>query len=131
MSALRFLTVKQVISLHRQVVERYGGGSGLREPGLLDAAVAMPMATFGGKRLHRTVHQIAGAYLFHICQAHAFQDGNKRTAAIAALVFLDVNGYDLDAGIGEFEELMLGIASGKLGKADAARFFRRHARRRR
>ena len=130
MASPRFLTTEQVLVLHRQMVEHYGGAAGLRDRGVLDAAVAMPMATFEGKRLHRTIHDMAAAYLFHICQAHAFEDGNKRAATIAALVFLDVNGYDVDADADEFERLVVGIAAGELGKTDAARFFRKRVRRR-
>ncbi len=82
--------------IHSDQVVRYGGASGLRDRGLLESAVAMSRATFGKKYLHRYPFGMAAAYMFHLVQNHPFVDGNKRTGAASALVFLDLNGWEVD-----------------------------------
>ena len=80
-----FLTLEEVLSLHADQIDRYGGLPGLRDPGLLSSALAMPQASFSGKFLHATVHEMAAAYLFHLTQDHPFLDGNKRSGLAAAM----------------------------------------------
>ena len=92
-----FLTVADVLMLHAEQVDLYGGEQGVRDLGLLESAVAQPQAGFGGEYLHADLFEMAAAYLFHIVQNHPFLDGNKRAGAVAALVFLDVNGVEIDA----------------------------------
>ena len=65
--------------------------SAMRDRAGLESALAVPQATFGGEWLHQTVPAMAAAYLFHLCQNHAFLDGNKRIGAKAALVVLFMN----------------------------------------
>jgi death-on-curing protein len=86
----------------------------------------MPQATFGGQHLHKDLLEMAAAYLFHVVQDHAFVDGNKRTGAVAAVVFLAMNGIDLEADQVGFEALVLDVAQGKADKARIAEYFRRH-----
>ncbi|RJQ50544.1 MAG: type II toxin-antitoxin system death-on-curing family toxin [Desulfobacteraceae bacterium] len=88
----------------------------------------MPSATYGGQFLHTDIHEMAAAYLFHLVKNHPFLDGNKRTGAVAALVFLGLNGFDFDAPEDEFAELVEAVSRSDLGKADAALFFRRYTR---
>ena len=78
-----FLRLDEVLEMHTQQINLYGGSDGVRDPAGLESAVATPMATFGGDFLHPTIPPMAAAYLFHICQNHPFVDGNKRTAANA------------------------------------------------
>jgi death-on-curing protein len=87
-----FLSVVEVLFLHEEQLARYGGGTGIRDIGLLESAVAQPQATFGSEYLHADLFQMAAAYAFHIAQNQPFVDGNKRTGLVAALVFLDLNG---------------------------------------
>ena len=89
-----FLTLDEVLEIHAQQIELYGGSDGVRDPAGLESAVATPMATFGGEFLHSTIPSMAAAYLFHICQNHAFVDGNKRTGANAAITFLLINDWE-------------------------------------
>src|SRR4051812_48679311 len=84
----RFLTLESVLHLHARQIELYGGAPGIRDLGLLQSAVAMPEAGFGPVRLHESIEEIAAAYLFHLARNHPFVDGNKRTAAVAMIVFL-------------------------------------------
>lgn len=72
---IRFLSVDDVNRLHELTVANHGGSPGIRDSGLLDAAVAMPMQSFGGEYLHPDIPAMAAAYHFHICQAHAYVDG--------------------------------------------------------
>jgi death-on-curing protein len=119
-----FLTLEEVVAIHRDQFERYGGSLGVRDWALLQAAVAMPAVTFGGQYLHSDLHEMAAAYLFHIVQNHPFVDGNKRVGAVAADVFLALNNTQLIANQDDYAELVLSISSGEASKSDAAAFFR-------
>ena len=92
-----FLSLDEVLEIHHQQIERYGGSHGLRDAAGLESAVATPQATFGGEFLHDSIPAMAAAHLFHMCQNHAFIDGNKRVGANAAITFLLMN--DLGACI--------------------------------
>jgi len=122
-----FLDTADVLTLHADQVELYGGEHGLRDLGLLESAVAQARAAFGGQFLHNDLFEMAAAYLFHIVQNHPFIDGNKRAGTVAALVFLDLNGIEIDAPQGALYELTMAVATGKAAKADIADFFREHA----
>ncbi len=111
-----FLTLDEVLEMHTQQIELCGGSDGVRDPAGLESAVATPMATFGGELLHPTIPAMAAAYLFHICQNHPFVDGNKRTAANAAITFLLINDWDLDFTEDELVDLVLSVASGVMSK---------------
>lgn len=123
-----FLQVADVLALHSAQVDLYGGEHGLRDMGLLESAIAQPQATFGSEYLHTDVYQMAAAYLFHIVRNHPFLDGNKRTGAVAALVFLDINGIEIDAPKGSIYDLTMAVATGQAGKAEVAEFLRTHSR---
>ena len=85
--SIRFLRLDEVLALHVDQVARYGGKEGVRDLGLLESAVAVPEASFGGDFLHATLPEMAAAYLFHLAQNHAFVDGSKRVAAAAMFMF--------------------------------------------
>jgi death-on-curing protein len=123
-----FLTLGEVIEIHRDQIERYGGDPALRDLGLLQSAMAMPAAGLGGRYLHTDLFEMAAAYLFHITQNHPFVDGNKRTGAVASLVFLFLNDVELEADDEEFERIVLGVAQGTIDKAAVAEFFRKNSR---
>jgi len=122
-----FLSVNQVLAIHRRMIEEFGGDPTVRDRGLLESAVAMPAAGMGGRFLHKGVAAMAAAYLFHLCCNHPFVDGNKRTALVAAEIFLIANGCRLAATNTELERLTLGVAACELSKAETVAFFRRHA----
>ena len=113
---VRFLSVADVLTIHENTIRHEGGMVGLRDPGLLESAVLMPQQQFGGTYLHPGLAEMAAAYLFHIAQNHAFHDGNKRTAVLAALIFLDVNGVSSLPPPDELEEMTLAVASGDASK---------------
>jgi death-on-curing protein len=119
-----FLTLDEVLAIHRDQNERYGGSDGVRDWGLLQSAIAMPAATFGGQFLHGDVCEMAAAYLFHIVQNHPFFDGNKRVGAVAAYVFLALNDAQLTADNDTYADLVLTVACGETPKSAVAEFFR-------
>ena len=90
--------------------------------------MAMPAAGFGGHYAHTGLHEMAAAYLFHLVQNHPFIDGNKRTGAVAAMVFLELNGIEVDADEKALEKLVLAVAAGGAGKTTVAEFFRKYSR---
>lgn len=122
-----FLDLEDVLELHTLQLARYGGADGVRDRGLLESAVAQPQTTFDGAFLHDGVFAMAAAYLFHIVQNHPFVDGNKRTGLLAALVFLDLNGISIVHGSPGLFDLTLGVAEGRIAKAEAAEILRRIA----
>jgi death on curing protein len=121
-----FLTLDEVLAIHVDQIARYGGSPGVRDLGLLQSALAQPHATFGGRFLHADLIAMAAAYLFHIVQNHPFIDGNKRVGTVAAIVFLDLNGLELDAPEDQLEALVLSVAQGQSNSAAIDAFLRQH-----
>jgi death-on-curing protein len=122
-----FLDIERVLRTHLSLIERYGGAPGVRDAGLLHSAIAMPQASFGGELLHKDLFEMAAAYLFHIVQNHPFIDGNKRTGAATAIIFLDMNGIQIEADEGGLVDLTLRVARADAGKQEIAEFFRSRA----
>lgn len=121
-----FLSREQILELHEEMIRRYGGLSGVRDAGLLESAIAMPQASFGGQHLHGTLAEKAAAYLFHLCMNHPFHDGNKRVALAAAGTFLGINGFIIDATPKEKYEITVAVASGRRSKEELTTFFTNH-----
>ena len=123
-----FLSLDEVLEIHQQQIDRYGGSSGLRDPAGLESAIATPQATFDGEFLHPSIPAMAAAYLFHLCQNHAFFDGNKRVGANAAITFLLMNGWEPLFEEDELVEVVLGVASSGTRKADLIQIFEARCR---
>lgn len=122
-----FLDIDRALRTHRSLIERYGGVEGIRDVGLLHSAIAMPQASFGGEFLQKDLFEMAAAYLYHIVQNHPFWDGNKRTGAAAAIIFLAMNGVELEADEDGLVALTLAVAEGRAGKQQIAGFLRMQA----
>ena len=122
-----FLDLDHTLRLHCSLTEHYGGTEGIRDLGLLQSAIAMPQAAYGGEYLHRDIFEMAAAYLYHVVQNHPFLDGNKRTGAASAIVFLALNRVEIDNDEQGLVDLTLSVATGQAGKAEIAEFFRSHA----
>jgi death-on-curing protein len=118
---LYFLTLEDVLEIHGDQIKRYGGRMGIRDQNLLLSAIAQPPSQFNGQYLHKSLHDKAAAYLFHICQNHPFIDGNKRVALVSMLVFLDLNGESIDYNEETLEDLTLSVAEGKIKKQKIAK----------
>ena len=123
-----FLSLAEVLEIHQDQIVRYGGEPGTRDLNLLKSALAMPAAMFGGSFLHTDIFEMAAAYLYHLVQNHPFIDGNKRVGAVAAIVFLTLNGHEFDAAVGMLHDFVLALANGEKTKADTAVFLRKHSR---
>lgn len=123
-----FLGLDEVVEIHRDQIARYGGDPGIRDIDLLQSAVATPAAGYGSNYLHADIYEMAAAYLFHIVRNHPFVDGNKRTGAVAALVFLIMNRVEFHASNESLETMVYSVAEGKFDKAKVASFFRRHSK---
>ena len=89
----------------------------------------MPQAGFGDELMHPTLFEQAAAYLFHLCKNHPFVDGNKRVALAVSLAFLGMNEVEVEATEDAIVELVLGVATGAVSKAEAAAFLKRHGAR--
>ena len=126
-----FLTLDEVIEIHREIIEQYGGSLGIRDLGLLKSAVAMPRARVGDQYFHSDLFEMATAYLFQIVRNHPFIDGNKRTGAMAAYTFLKLNRVNLTARESGFERIVRRVAEGKMGKASVTAFHRQNSQRQR
>jgi death-on-curing protein len=111
---MRFLTLGEVLEVYRQVMEQSGGLLGIRDLAALESALAQPRMTFGGKELYPSIVEKASALAFSIIQNHPFVDGNKRTSHAAMEIFLVLNGFEIEAEIGEQEATILGVASGEI-----------------
>lgn len=122
-SEIRFLSLEDVLALHEMQIERYGGTNGIRDRGLLESAVGMPQASFGGEFVHHGLYEMAAAYAFHIAENQPFLDGNKRTALAAALIFLDWHGIEVEEPGEELYQAMIQLAERKLDKAGLAKLF--------
>jgi death-on-curing protein len=127
--AVSFIPDGLILTIHADLLERYGGRPGLRDPHLLESALAQAKMTAGGKYLHRTLFQKAAAYGFHVCKNHPFVDGNKRVAFVLMEMFLQMNGWGMVASEEEAYSMMMALASGQLSKAELASWLRGHSAR--
>ena len=103
----RFLSLDEVLTLHRASIDAYGGADGVLDQGKLEASLAMPQQGFGAERVHEFPFGMAAAYGYHLAMNHAFRDGNKRTAFAAMVVFLRMNGWNFELPDEEAAGLML------------------------
>ncbi len=121
---IHYLELEHVIAIHDILIEELGGSFGLRDQGLLESAVRQPEQSFGGHELYPSIFDKAAAYAFFISENQPFIDGNKRTAASTAAVFLDLNGYEINCPPGKIYEVMMKLANRKLKKEALAEWFR-------
>ena len=126
---VRFIPDEVVLTIHRDLLHRYGGEAGLRDLHLLKSALAQPKVTVGGKFAHKTVFDKAAAYGFHVCMNHPFVDGNKRVAFALMDVFLQKNGHEIVADEEDAYSMMMALASGKLSKAKLSTWLKEHSSR--
>lgn len=124
MEPVIFLSLEDVLFLHADTIAVDGGSEGVRDHGLLDAAVAMPRQQFGGEFLHADLAAMASAYLFHVAQNHPFVDGNKRAAVLSALVFLTLNGVKRLPAPDKLEATTRQVAAGGMSKEQLTKWMR-------
>ena len=125
MNEPRFVSRETVDALHRLSLEQHGGQDGLRNEHGLESALAQPQHIFAYS--HGDLADMGAAYAFHIAENQTFIDGNKRTAILTALYFLEINGVNTSQLTNdELYAAMIGIAEKRIDKAGLAAIFRRH-----
>lgn len=128
---MRYLTLDEVLELHRLALEQSGGAVGLRDLGALESAVGQPFMTFGGQDLYPTLVDKASALAFSLIQNHPFVDGNKRVGHAAMETFLVLNGYELSAAAEEQESVVLSVAASTMGREAFTEWVHAHVNERR
>lgn len=122
MPARIYLTVAEVLTIHKQQIDQYGGTDGIRDSGLLESAVFRPQTGY-----YNSVAEESAALMESLANNHPFLDGNKRIAFAAAHTFLLVNGFDLAVdSISAFEFVMLSISSGEFRFAQILKWINDH-----
>ena len=107
------LTKKQVLQMHSQLIEQFGGEAGIRDEALLDSALQSPFQTFDGEDLFPSVQAKAARLGYGLVKNHCMIDGNKRIGAHSMLVLLALNGIELKYTQKELYEMILEVASGE------------------
>lgn len=126
-----YLTFEQVLVIHDDQIERYGGRHGLSDLSLLESAILRPQTTFGGKELYPSVFDKAAAMMHSLILNHPFEDGNKRTGSVSAIVFLEMNGFILDVGQDELVNVVLKVESKNWGVKELSNWLEKNSKKRR
>lgn len=115
---MRYLTLSEVLELHRRVIEQSGGADGVRDLPGVESAVVQPQMTFGSNELYPTLTDKAAALCFSLVMNHPFVDGNKRIGHAAMETFLILNGNKLVADVDDAESLFLKLAAGDVEREE-------------
>jgi death-on-curing protein len=126
---MRYLTLAEVLELHRRVIEQTGGAEGVRDLGTIESAVAQPQMTFGGRDLYSTMESKATALCFSLVMNHPFVDGNKRVGHAAMETFLVMNGFQLASDVNDAERVILDLAAGELSREGLLEWVASHIQR--
>ncbi len=122
---MNFLTKTNILNIHTRTITEHGGTLGIRDESALESALFAPENRFYYEKAD--VFGCAAAYAFHLSMSHAFVDGNKRVAAIAAEVFLLINGIELTSDEMELQILYLGVADGAIERPEVEEFYRKNS----
>lgn len=122
-----YLSFGAVLYVHEQLIESFGGSPGIRDEGALKSALARPRSTFGGQPLYPTLLEKTAALLESLSLHHPFVDGNKRVAYTAAGLFLELNGWQLEAEPDDAVSFMLEVAGGKRSKEEIRIWLEQHS----
>jgi death-on-curing family protein len=123
-----YLTLEEVLAIHFDQINRYGGSHGVRELNLLIAAISRPQATFGGFDLYSDVFSKASALLQSLVMNHPFVDGNKRTAIVSTARLLAINGYELKMARKDLINITLEVESKKKSIEGVASWLKKHSK---
>lgn len=115
---MKRLTKQQVLLLHEQLLQEFGGTAGIRDEGLLDSALSAPFQTFGGQSLYPSVLTKAAQLGFGLVCNHPFMDGNKRIGTHVMLVFLALNGIELSYTQQELIDMIFAVAASQASAID-------------
>ena len=121
-----WISKKAVLALHDEQLAEHGGSGGIRDETLLDSALAKPKNVFAYGD-EPDLFRLAASYAYGIARNHAFVDGNKRTALVISILFLNRNGWDITLAKAEEYDMFLGVAEGSVSEEELAAWFREHA----
>lgn len=124
---MKYLTPQQVLYIHNQMIKSFGGSIGVRDIGLLESAVARPLASFDGKDLYPNIFDKSAALLQSLLKNHPFIDGNKRTALSAAGIFLKINGHKLMNAHQEEVEFAIKVDNERLSLEQISKWLKEHS----
>jgi death-on-curing protein len=123
---VRYLTLSEVLEVHRQVMAQSGGAEELMQLPALESTLAQPQMTFGGEELYSTLVDKAAVLGYALIKNHPFLDGNKRTGHAAMEVFLVLNGYEMRATVDEQEHVILQVAASEIDREEFTTWLRMH-----
>ena len=115
---MKRLSKEQILLLHTQLIEEFGGTDGVRDYNLLDSALEAPFQSFAGEELYPTIQAKAARLGYGLIKNHTMLDGNKRIGAHAMLVFLALNGIEMKYTQKELYETVLSVAAGSMEYED-------------
>ncbi len=113
---MRYLSLPEILDLHSRILYNTPGSAGIRDLGILESALAQPRATFGGQDLYPDIISKASILCYSLVMNHPFIDGNKRIGHAAMVVFLNLNGYEIEASEDEQYAIIMELAASKLDK---------------
>lgn len=122
-----YISLDEVLAIHDDMIERYGGSFGIRDLGLIQSAIARPQSTFGGEDLYPTIIAKAAALFHSLIFNHAFTDGNKRTSLVSTARFLYLNGYELIGNKQELIDFPLRVENKHLDIEQIAQWLKEHS----
>ena len=123
---MKRLSKEQVLKLHSQLIESFGGSDGVRDENLLDSALESPFQTFDGEELYPTLQAKAARLGYGLIKNHCMIDGNKRIGAHAMLVLLELNGVEIEYTQKELYTTVLAVADGSLDCDELLKWILKH-----
>ena len=128
MKFIRYLTMQQILYLHQRSLSEWGGQDGIRDQGLFESAWARPQQSYMGEDAYPELFEKVAALIESLTKNHPFFDGNKRTALLAGLLFLSINGWSLKVSNEFVAEKILQIASSQIKFKELAIWLKGHSK---
>ena len=125
---MKYLSLDEVIAIHDDMIEEYGGSHGIRDLGLIQSAISRPQASFGGQDLYPSIFHKAAALFHSVMFNHAFVDGNKRTTISVTARFLTLNGFSLEVSQKMFVEFPLKVENEHLDLETIGAWLKKHSK---
>lgn len=123
---MKFLSKEQILFLHKDLIQKFGGVDGIRDENLLESAIYAPFQTFAGDELYPTTIEKAARLGYGLVKNHPFIDGNKRVGTHAMLVFLELNNFFAEYDDKDLIEIIFRIADNSLDYSDLLRWLKKH-----
>ena len=117
-----------VIAIHKRQIAEHGGGTGIRDIGLLESALAKPKNAFSYGDEQLSIPSLASAYAYGIAKNDPFVDGSKRTSLIISLLFLELNNWELLCDAENLYDTFMKLADGSLSAEELSAWFTKHSR---